>query len=177
MLVEKGRLVYEIFNKNSICYFSLLFLIIGAIGAVLPILPTTPFLLAASFFFTKGSRRFNKWFVSTKLYKNYLKNFLESKAITFKTKIKILIPVTIMLIIAIYLVSNMHAKIIIVCVMLYKYYYFRFNIKTQMGKKKRRKHYKEKQGFNNILLFLYKKYRQFRIRCKVWNTREIELWH
>ena len=68
-------------KKTVYVILAFLFLIIGAIGAVLPILPTTPFLLAASFFFTKGSRRFNKWFVSTKLYKNYLKNFLESKAI------------------------------------------------------------------------------------------------
>ncbi len=121
-------------KKAIYVVLAFLFLIIGAIGAMLPILPTTPFLLAASFFFTKGSRRFNKWFVSTKLYKNYLENFVESRAMAFKTKIKILIPVTVMLIIATYLVGNIHAKIVIVCVMLYKYYYFIFNIKTINGK-------------------------------------------
>ncbi|NLI89297.1 MAG: DUF454 domain-containing protein [Epulopiscium sp.] len=117
-------------KKAIYIMIAFLFLIIGAIGALLPILPTVPFLLAASFFFTKGSERINRWFVSTSLYKKHLESFIESRAMTLRTKFKILGLSTIMLFAAIYLVDNIHARISIIGVMIYKYYYFIFNIQT-----------------------------------------------
>ena len=48
-------------------YLTLAFLclICGSVGIVIPGLPTTPLLLAASFFFAKGSDRFHRWFLGT----------------------------------------------------------------------------------------------------------------
>ena len=113
-------------------YLSLafLFLAIGAIGVVLPILPTTPFLLLASYFFGKGSKRFQHWFLSTKLYKNHLDSFVNSRAMTMKTKISILTIASLMLILAFIITKSVHARIFILVAMIFKYYYFTFKIKT-----------------------------------------------
>lgn len=107
-----------------------IFLGLGILGAALPILPTTPFLLAASFFFAKGSKRFHDWFMSTKLYKNYLEDFVKTRAMTLKAKLRILIPVSIMLIISFFTIKNIYAKGLIVFLFLFKEYYFRFHIRT-----------------------------------------------
>lgn len=106
-----------------------LFLGMGALGAMVPILPTVPFLLLASFFFTKSSKRINDWFISTGIYKKHLNDFVSSRAMTFKTKILILTLATCMLAIGFYF-SPWYAKIVILLLMLLKYYYFIFRIRT-----------------------------------------------
>ena len=59
---------------------------IGAVGVILPILPTTPFLLVASFVLSRGSERFHKWFMGTKLYKNHLDSFVKGACHDIKDK-------------------------------------------------------------------------------------------
>jgi len=39
-------------------------LILGLVGALLPLVPTSPFLLLAAFFFSKGSHRLHKWILN-----------------------------------------------------------------------------------------------------------------
>ncbi|MEI0530216.1 YbaN family protein [Brachyspira pilosicoli] len=107
-----------------------IFLGIGAVGIAVPILPTTPFLLLASFFFAKGSKRFHDWFLSTKLYKKYLESFVKSRAMTLKGKLTILIPVSCMLIITFILVDNIYARIVLVILFISKYVYFFTQIRT-----------------------------------------------
>lgn len=108
-------------------------LAIGSIGVVLPVLPTTPFLLVASFSFAKGSDRFHRWFTGTKLYKKHLEDFVTDRAMTLKTKFGILLPASAMLIIAMLLVPNIHFRIFIVFLIIFKYVYFFTKIKTIKG--------------------------------------------
>ena len=107
-----------------------IFLGVGAVGIVVPILPTTPFLLLASFFFAKGSKRFHDWFLSTKLYKRYLESFVKSRAMTLKGKLTILIPVSCILIITFILVDNIYARIVLAILFVSKYVYFFTQIRT-----------------------------------------------
>ncbi len=103
---------------------------IGAIGVILPILPTTPFLLLASFCFVRGSEKFDRWFKSTKMYKKHLESFVNEKAMTMKQKVMILLFVNIMLAIPIILVDNLHMRLFLLGLICIKLYYFIFKIKT-----------------------------------------------
>ena len=105
-------------------------MVLGAIGVVLPVLPTTPFLLLASFCFAKGSDRFHKWFTGTKLYKKHLESFVASRSMTLKTKLCILLPASAMLILAMLAMSNIYGRIFIVFLIIFKYIYFFTRIET-----------------------------------------------
>ncbi|MDO4284194.1 MAG: YbaN family protein [Eubacteriales bacterium] len=103
---------------------------LGAVGVVLPVLPTTPFLLLASFCFAKGSKRFHLWFTGTKLYKRHLESFVRSRAMTLKTKFSLLIPASCMLLFAFWLMPNWYGRGFILFLIVFKYVYFFTRIRT-----------------------------------------------
>ncbi|MBQ8408019.1 MAG: YbaN family protein [Clostridia bacterium] len=70
---------------------------LGAVGAVIPMLPAFPFLMLALISFGKSSERLHKWFIGTKLYKNNLESFVKGQGMTWHTKIKIMITVTLLM--------------------------------------------------------------------------------
>ncbi len=49
-------------------------LILGIIGALLPVVPTVPFLFVAYFCFKKGSKKFRKWYEKSKFHARYKKS-------------------------------------------------------------------------------------------------------
>ncbi len=108
----------------------LLAVALGFVGVFTPILPTTPFLLLASFCFTKGSKRFEKWFKSTKLYKNHLEEFEKNRSMSLKAKIGILLFSSIMILIPIIKFNNPYMRVSLIVLEVFKYYYFIFKIKT-----------------------------------------------
>jgi len=60
--------------------------VLGAIGIVLPILPSTPFLLAAAACFYKSSPRLHRWLLNNKYLGEYIRNYTEGRGLTMKTK-------------------------------------------------------------------------------------------
>ena len=109
--------------------------VLGAIGVVLPILPTTPFLLAAAFCFARSSQKVNDWFLQTKLYRNHLDSFVQERAMTLKTKVSILGFASFMLAFPWIFSQNIYLRILIICLYCIKYYYFIFKIKTISSQK------------------------------------------
>ena len=104
---------------------------VGAVGAVLPLLPSFPFLLLAAFCFAKSSERLHTWFIGTKLYKDNLESYVQGKGMTKKTKIRIMVTVTILMSIGFIMMSRVPVgRIVLACVWVFHIVYFLFGVKT-----------------------------------------------
>jgi uncharacterized protein len=62
-------------------------LVLGTIGIVLPILPTTPFLLLSAACYLRSSERMHKWLLGNRWFGEYILNYQAGKGIPLKTKI------------------------------------------------------------------------------------------
>ena len=60
---------------------------LGIIGILVPLLPTTPFLLLAAACYARSSQRFYHWLLSNRWFGNYIRNYLEKKGIPLKVKV------------------------------------------------------------------------------------------
>ena len=110
---------------------------VGAVGAVLPMLPAFPFLLLAAFSFGKSSEKLHKWFIGTRLYKNNLESYVKGQGMTWKTKIKVMITVTVLMSIGLFMMLRKDLYIpcaILGGVWLFHIIYFTFGVKHYKGK-------------------------------------------
>ncbi len=103
---------------------------LGFIGSLLPVLPTTPFLLIAAWAFARGSDRFNHWFHNTKLYQNHLESFVKNRSMKLKTKIGLVSFASTMMAISFFLTDKLFVRIFLVAMWLFLLWYFKFRIRT-----------------------------------------------
>lgn len=62
-------------------------LALGVVGIVLPVLPTTPFLLLSLACYCRSSERMTRWILNNKYFGDYIRRYKEGKGIPMKTKI------------------------------------------------------------------------------------------
>ena len=104
---------------------------LGAVGAVMPLLPAFPFLLLAAICFGKSSERLNQWFINTKLYKNNLESFVKVQGMTWKTKIRIMVMVAILMSIGFIMMDPVPVgRLVLACVWVFHLLYFTFGVKN-----------------------------------------------
>ncbi len=75
-------------QKNVFVILGWLFTLLGIIGVVLPLLPTTPFLIVALVFFSKSSPRFHQMLINNTWVGPTLKQWEATKSLSRKTKYK-----------------------------------------------------------------------------------------
>lgn len=79
MMNRTRRIIYIVFGT--------FFLLLGAIGIFIPLLPTTPFWLLTCWFYIRSSNRLYDRVMSNRYFGPYIKNFVVDKSIPLRSKI------------------------------------------------------------------------------------------
>ena len=106
---------------------------LGAVGAVVPMLPAFPFLMLATFSFARSSEKLHTWFIGTKLYKDNLEDFVAGRGMTWKSKIRIMVTVTLLMSVGFIMMGTKGIAtgcIVLGCVWLFHIAYFIWGVKT-----------------------------------------------
>lgn len=90
-------------------------LAVGAVGIFLPVLPTTPFVLAAAGCFS-GSARLTGWLHKSRLFSDYIKNYKERTGLRKRTVIISLVFLWAMLGISIASIRALWSGILLPCI-------------------------------------------------------------
>ena len=110
---------------------------LGALGSVFPILPTVPFLLLAAFCFARSSEKLDRWFKSTKLYRDNLADYVAGKGMTRAAKLRIMITVTALMAVGFVMMNAVPVgRIVLAIVWVCHVAYFVFGVKTIPANKK-----------------------------------------
>lgn len=107
-------------------------LALGAVGAVVPLLPAFPFLMPAAFCFAKSSERLHAWFTGTSLCKRSLESYVAGKGMDWATKIRVMVTVTVLMSIGFVMMHEVRAgQAVLLCVWVFHILYFCFGVKTR----------------------------------------------
>ena len=63
------------------------FLLLGLLGIPLPVLPSTPFILLAAWFFARSSEKWHSWLLSSELFGPMIRDWDDNRCISCRTKV------------------------------------------------------------------------------------------
>ncbi|QUH22586.1 YbaN family protein [Methanobacterium alkalithermotolerans] len=105
-------------EPKRVFFFSLgvTLLSVGALGALLPVLPTTPLVIASAFCFGKSSKRAEKWISRNRYFGSYINNYKTRKGVPLDVKIKSLVFLWVMLFASMLIVNQGYLYILLMVV-------------------------------------------------------------
>ena len=112
-----------------------IFVAIGAIGILVPGLPTTPFMILAAACYIRSSNKLYNWLIKNKLFGKHIKNIREGKGIPIRVKIFAQVMMTTFIFLAIIpfspiSVPNLFIKVIIFLAGLTSFWYEAYRVPT-----------------------------------------------
>ena len=102
-------------QKHLLVVLGWFFTLLGVIGIILPILPTTPFLILALVFFSKSSTRFHQMLLNNEWFGPTLRQWEERKTLSRKTKYKAILLIIITFSISVILFNDrLHVQLMLI---------------------------------------------------------------
>jgi uncharacterized membrane protein YbaN (DUF454 family) len=98
------------FIAGSLC------LTLGIIGIVIPILPTTPFLLLAAACYASSSEKAYNWMLNNKVFGRYIRDYREGKGLPVKIRIFIITFLWITIIISIIFIKILWVQVLLLII-------------------------------------------------------------
>ena len=123
----------NLLRKHLLILLGWFFVALGIIGILLPVLPTTPFLLIASALFSKSSPKFHKMLLNNQWVGPTIQQWEENKTLSRKTKYKAsLLIISLFSISVVYLKDKISLQLLLIATALILLF-FLWRIKEQTG--------------------------------------------
>ncbi len=101
-------------KKAIMLFLGLICTALGAIGIFLPLLPTTPFILAAAICFSSSSERMYNWLSKSPYFGEFINNYQKKTGVSKRTKVLSILFLWSLLSISMYLMRDNILMIVIV---------------------------------------------------------------
>lgn len=105
--------IRKFMKKYLFIFLGTICLCIGIVGLLLPLLPTTPLLLLASFFYIRSSKRLYYWLIRHNTFGPYIYNYMTYRAVKLSTKIIAILSLWLSLLISIWFIQNLYIRLLL----------------------------------------------------------------
>ena len=103
-------------KKGFLVFFGSVFTVLGLVGVFVPVLPTTPFLLLASFCYVRSSGKLNNWLINHKIFGAYIGSYMKYRAVRKDMKIRAVLFLWGSLTLSALVVRNVHVAAMLLVV-------------------------------------------------------------
>ncbi|MDX8044748.1 YbaN family protein [Gracilibacillus sp. S3-1-1] len=91
-------------------------LLIGFIGVVAPLVPTTPLIILAAFCFSKSSKTLHQWLIMNKYFGHYIQDYQKGKGVPFKIKVIAVVSVWLSMLVTLITIPLLFVRILMLFV-------------------------------------------------------------
>ncbi|AUX92684.1 DUF454 family protein [Mixta gaviniae] len=92
-------------------------IVLGALGVVLPLLPTTPFILLAAWCFARSSPRFHHWLLWRSWFGKYLRHWQQHRALPPGVKGRAMLMTVATFALSLWLVKLFWLRVMLLCML------------------------------------------------------------